>query len=488
MRAYEEGVTQWERFYYTEATASFKKAIAADTMFAVAWGRLALLHLYTSDEASARRESAHALALSSKTTEREQLLIRVWYYRIMYDNAHAVAAAESLIALYPKEPEAYLLRGQLYEQEKNLEAAVSMYERSVAADTGFALGVMSLGYAYSNLAEQDKAVSYMQRYIRMAPDAADPRASYADILLRAGRYGEALEQYRASLTLKPDYWYSVRQIGGVYAVFGRLREAGREFDRSLEMIPSGPSTNALRLRLEGYLDVQRGAYEETVRKSKEAIAIDSSILGSAFNLTLALAKLKRFPEAEEYIRRSLDELRQKNLSDSPTMQAYHLMRARVLTENRQFDEAVQACKSALEYSSPQMRGSVYSQLARTYLASGQYESALDAVEGALGVNPNAPDALLVLVKVYHERGDRRMVTEVGQRLRDLWNNADPDFLPLIETPSIAGHTAEEHRHLVSFRIPDVCAPRPTSARVSRQVPTRCARRLLSPPREREHDF
>ena len=292
LRAYEEGVTQWERFYYAEAAASFRKAIAADTMFAVAWGRLALLHLNTMDEVSARRESAHALALSSRTTEREELLVRLWYYRIIYDNAHAAAVAESLIALYPREPEAFLLRGQLYEQEKNLEAAVGMYERSVAADTGFALGVMSLGYAYSNLAEQDKAVSYMQRYIRMAPDAADPRASYADILLRAGRYDDALEQYRASLSLKPDYWYSVRQIGGVYALLGRLREAGREFDRSLEMIPSGPSTNALRLNLEGYLDVQRGAYEETVRKSEESIAIDSSVLGSAFNLTLALAKLK----------------------------------------------------------------------------------------------------------------------------------------------------------------------------------------------------
>ncbi len=432
LRAYEEAVTQWERFYYAEAAASFKKAIAADTMFAVAWGRLALLHLNTMDEVSARRESAHALALSSRTTEREKLLVRLWYYRIIYDNAHAAAVAESLIALYPKEPEAFLLRGQLYEQEKNFEAAVRLYERSVAADTGFALGVMSLGYAHSNLGEQDKAVGYMQRYIRMAPDAADPRASYADILVRAGRYGDALEQYRASLSLKPDYWYSVRQIGGVYAVLGRLQEAGREFDRSLEMIPPGPSTNALRLRFHGYLDLQRGAYEETVRKFQESIAIDSSVLGSAFNLTLALAKLKRFPEAEEYIRRMLDELRQKHLSDSPAMQGYHLMRARVLTENRRFDEAEQACRSALEYSSPLMRGAVYSQLARTYLESGKYESALDAVEGALGVNPNAPDALMILARVYNEQGDRRMVSEVGQRLTELWKDADRDFLPLIE--------------------------------------------------------
>ena len=87
----------------------------------------------------------------------------------MYENVRAAAVADSLIALYPKEAEAYLVRGQLYTQEKNVEAAVEMYERAVAADTGFALGVMSLGYAYSDLGDQDKAVSYMQRYIRMAP-------------------------------------------------------------------------------------------------------------------------------------------------------------------------------------------------------------------------------------------------------------------------------------------------------------------------------
>jgi tetratricopeptide (TPR) repeat protein len=438
LRAYEEGVMHWERFYFSEAAAAFTKAIAADSSFAVAWGRLAMLHAYTEDDASARRESARALALSSRATEREQLLIRLWHYRIFYNTVRAAAVADSLIALYPKEPEAYLLRGQLYEGEKNLEASVGMYERAVQVDTGFALGVMSLGYAYSNLGEQDKAVGYMQRYIRMAPDAADPRASYADILLRAGRYDEALEQYRASLSRKPDYWYSIRQIGVIYAMQGRLLEAGREFDRSVDMVPAGPTTKAVRSRLHVYLDLQRGAYEEAVRKSRESIAVDSSILGGAFNLTYALAKLKRFREAEDLLRESLDELRKRNLTDSPAMQGYHLMRARVLTEEGLFAQAEQACKSALEYSTPLSRGTVYGQLARTYLQARRYEAALDAVEGTLGVNPNAPEALLVLTKVYFEQGDRRMVLEVGERLMNLWKAADRDFLPLIELRRVLG--------------------------------------------------
>ena len=52
---------------------------------------------------------------------------------------------------------------------------------------------MSLGYAYSRVGELEKAAVQMQKYIRLAPDAADPRASYADILVYIGRYDEALD-------------------------------------------------------------------------------------------------------------------------------------------------------------------------------------------------------------------------------------------------------------------------------------------------------
>jgi tetratricopeptide (TPR) repeat protein len=440
LRAYEQGVTEMERFYYAESEKSLKHAIEADSLFALAWVRLAFLHSNLGNDAIARRESAHAMTLSAGATEHEQLLIRTLHYRITYKSDKAALVADSLIALYPQDSEGFLFRGQLYEQEKNIEAAVKMYERAVDADTGCALGVMSLGYAYSNLGEQDKAVVYMQRYIRMAPGVADPRASYGDILMRAGRYEDALDQFRASLQLKPDYWYSVGQIGRVYALLGRLKDAAREFDRSFSMVPQGPAIEAQRLRAYAYFDLQRGAYEAAAHKCKKSILLDSSVINGAYNLTFALAKLKEFAEAKKYIDESLEELKEKKLTDSPAMQGFHLMRARVLTEERQFDEAEKACLSALENSTPLQRGPVYIQLARMFLEAGRYEPALDAVEAALGVNPNAPDALLVLTKVYRVQGDRHMALEVGQRLSNLWVDADSDFLPGIELHRILGES------------------------------------------------
>ena len=183
-----------------------------------------------------------------------------------------------------------------------------MYAQSVERDTGFALGVMSLGYAYSTLGEQEKAVEYMQRYIRMAPDQPDPRASYADILVRAGRYDEALEQYRAALAIKADYWYAVREIGTVYLIKGRLHDAERQFEEAVRMLPPSMATEAGMLRLRGVLDIQRGHYGDAVALFRAAGAIDSSFINQAYPMALS-------PEQARTIRRSTRGHRQHLCGD-----------------------------------------------------------------------------------------------------------------------------------------------------------------------------
>jgi tetratricopeptide (TPR) repeat protein len=427
MRLYGEGVKQGELFYFTEAKQSLEKAIAADSGFALAYGRLGMLAMMTGDQADARKQIAHALRLADRATRFEQLSIRMWSYRIENQFTNVAAVAESLIALYPDEPEPYLMRGQMYEVSKNLEGAVGMYRRSIEVDTGFATGVMSLGYAYSSLGDQEKAVTYMQRYINMAPGAADPYASYADLLLRAGRYDEALEQYQRSLKEKPDYWYAFQQIGRIDIMLGQLKEGRRQVEHAMSLVPPTPVVRSAMVRLDGELALLRGQYPAAVALFEQVLTSDTADYDAARGLGVTLGRLKRFSEAHKLLDRVLSVIEERRLTETDVMIGYLLHRAEVLREEGRYDEALETCTKALDNATPLVRGSVYREIARIRLDAKQWEDAIDAVEQALAVNPNHPATLFTLAKIYGAMGDQKMTQEIGERLLSLWKNADPDF-------------------------------------------------------------
>jgi tetratricopeptide (TPR) repeat protein len=428
IRAYREGVSQWEKFYFPEAKRSFEAALSYDSTFAMAWCRLAMVDAASGSAGNAAGAMKQAVRLSAGTTQREQLFIAMWHERLEFDNDRAAATADSLIRLYPDEKEAYLFRGALYEElDKNYDGALGCYGKAVAADSGYAQAVMSLGYAYSTLGNQKKAVELMQRYIRLAPDAADPRASYADLLVRAGMYDEALEQYRKALELKPDYWYAVREIGTVYSILGRLKEAEDQFHRGLALLPPGPGIEAAQLVADASLDYKRGKFKEAATQYRRALGIDSVNYAAAEGLVRTLGKLRVFEDAAEVLRRISGVLAQRHLTNSTAMLSFHLTHAGLLTEKGDYAGALGECDSAVGYSLPLTRASVERQRAQTHFAQGALEDALDDCGRALEINPNSPVVLLTLVRIYHRLGDTRMTGEIGIRLQTLWANADPDF-------------------------------------------------------------
>lgn len=439
LRAYHEGVTAWEKFYYPEAKAAFTRATALEPGFAMAWCRLAMVNHAAQNMRAADSAMQQAIAHAGAVSRRERLYISMWSRRLKYDNSGAMAAVDSLLRFYPDEKEGYLFRGNMAEElDKDYDTAVRYYQRAVDADSNYAQAVMSLGYAYSNLGDQQRAVEQMQRYIQLSPDAADPRASYADLLVRAGRYDEALQQYGKSLELKPDYWYSIRQIGYIYAMLGRLHAAEEQFHRSLALLPPSPELEASHLVADASLDLKRARWSDAAAQFRKALAIDSVNGTAAYGLVNALAKLGEFEAAHEYIEAARKEIEKRNLSHSSAMLGLFLMRARLLTQEKRLDEALVNCDSALEYSTPLTRPAVYRQMAEIDLGSGSFENALDACEEALSVNPNSPEILLTLTRVYHRKGDVQMTVEIGSRLLALWSDADPDFEDRNEVLRILG--------------------------------------------------
>lgn len=438
--AYSEGVKQMEMFYYADALRSLDRAVAADSNFALAWGRKALLAYRMSQDSAARSCAERAARLAPAASERERLLVSVWSNFVSYQYPAAAAAADSLLERYPDEGDAYFMRGMLYEMDTDLESAIDVYAKAAQGENAYPLAVMALGYAYSAIGEQEKALDAMQRYIELAPDAADPRASYADLLLRVGRYDEALEQYRTSLELKPDYWYAFGTIGRVYVLMGRLREAEEMFNRSHEFLPASRDQDAERLGSQAGLALARGNYKEAERLSREALRIDTTFGAGAARLALALIRQGNFDAADEVLQRLHTELKARSLLETPAMTDYHLLRGRLLRERGKLDEAMGAMQEAMQYTTSPSRTYVHTEMAEVYLRQGKLESALDACSEALSINPNAPQALFTLTRVYKARGDVRMTREVGERLLRFWKDADPDFKDAADLKELLGST------------------------------------------------
>ena len=293
---YNAGVSQWEKFYFVEAQKSFEEAIHLDSAFAMAWARLAFVSEGTQNRDKALNEIGRAIALAAHATPYEQLFVRLQGYRLTFSNKQALDLADSMADSYPDEKEVHLVRGNLYELNKNFDAAIRSYRMAIDIDTSYSLAVMFLGYAYSTIGEQEKAVAQMERYIRLAPDAPDPRASFADILFRVGRYDEALQQYQRSLELKPDYWYSAMQIGHIYALKGRLKEAQQQYNKSMASLPQSDQLRANHAALNANLNMRRGAYKEAIRKYQEALGLDSTNGEAAYGLVSAFRTLKNLTD------------------------------------------------------------------------------------------------------------------------------------------------------------------------------------------------
>ncbi len=436
LNAYNEGVSFLDRFYFSEAKASLETAVQLDSNFSLAAARLALVHWRSANEPDAKKEIDRAAAKSLHATKYEQMFIRLLHHMIYYRNAEAASVADSLLSLYPHMAEPYVLRGGLYELSKNYDAALSVYKKAIDIDTLYAPAAMSLGYVYSARGDEENAISAMERYIRLVPDAADPRASFADILFRAGRYDEALHQYRKSLELKPDYWYAINRIGDVYVVLGRLNEAEKQYEEGLSKMLSNDQTRANYLAAKAELDMKRGNFQNALRLYDQALTLDSLGGRAAYGRVLALIKLNMLGGAGKMTILIRQELERRNLTESGAMLELHVLRARIFAAENKFDEARAACDSAMQYGSTFNRSLVNLELAKIYLKQKKFDEAISALEEVLRFNSNAPAALLLLTKVYDAMGDKELTIEIGNRLLELWKSADKDFQDYIELKKI----------------------------------------------------
>jgi len=150
------------------------------------------------------------------------------------DNAAQLRIYSDLAAKYPGDERALSLLGNAHFGTQDYQAAIAQYEKIVALAPDYSPVYNQMGYCYRFLGDTAKAETAFKKYIELIPDDPNPYDSYAELLLKIGRFDESIANYRKALAIDPTFANSRLGIATDLDLQGKTKEARRELDDLLQ--------------------------------------------------------------------------------------------------------------------------------------------------------------------------------------------------------------------------------------------------------------
>ena len=87
-----------------------------------------------------------------------------------------------------------------------------------------------LGYARRNAGDMSGAEQAFQKYVELDPTNANAYDSYAELLLKQGRYDESVQRYRQALAVDSTFALSHFNMAAPLVYQGKFDEARRRIE------------------------------------------------------------------------------------------------------------------------------------------------------------------------------------------------------------------------------------------------------------------
>ena len=240
------------------------------------------------------------------------LALAAGVYLFSFRTPKHLASGAAVMSANPAAYDAYM-RGMVNVSSENPadnEAAIKLFEQSVAADPNFAAAYAELARAYTIKARYLRPVAEKKKLNEDAEVAVD-KALAIDPNLAEGYFArglmlwtpykrfpheQAIQSYRRAIELNPNFDEAHHQLGFIYLHIGMLDKAWQEIQKALAI---NPGNTLARYRL-GVIDMCRAKYEEAFQIfNSTPLEQNPSLL--AFYTSNALFRLGRNEEASAII-------------------------------------------------------------------------------------------------------------------------------------------------------------------------------------------
>ena len=138
-----------------------------------------------------------------------------------------------LVKLHPDDQHVAYFAGNATRLVNDTDA-LTHFKRATTIDPKFAAPYNQIGYIHLRKGDFAGAEQALKQYIATRPDSANPYDSYAELLLRMGRYDESIAQYEKALTKSPGFSGSLIGIGHNHVFKGDYAKARESYKRLYE--------------------------------------------------------------------------------------------------------------------------------------------------------------------------------------------------------------------------------------------------------------
>jgi len=231
LREFLHGRQLVEDLKIAEARPHFERAVALDPTFAQAWLALATTATTAQEFFGPLRR---AVARADHVCAGERHMILGLEAGANSDLVTQYDHYKTLVRLYPEDERARLLLGTYFMGRQDYDAAIEQIRRATTINPQFAPAFNQLGYAYRFAGRYGDAEVAFKRYIELLPEQPNPYDSYAELLMKTGRFEESIHSYRIALAKDPQFLLSYRGIGYDQLLMERYEEARASFAQLLD--------------------------------------------------------------------------------------------------------------------------------------------------------------------------------------------------------------------------------------------------------------
>lgn len=295
------GKIQWYNGKQTEAKANFYKAItlAAGKNASVL---MKIAEAYTNAETKSLPEAMALLTQAAKLEPKnpEVFILTGDVYLEQNDATKAIENYEKASSLDPKSVRAILNQGQVWNRAKNYNLAIDTYKKALKIDSTFAPAYREMAEIYLRAGQYANAAYNAKRYVDLNNDCS-ALSRYAGMANLAKKFKESVEAATKALLCDPNNAYTYRYKGRSEFETGDFANGIQTFTTFFDMAAKNPS---LKVTPEDYeylakLYAKNGKDSLAVINYKKALELQPEKVELNGDIAASYVKMKKYPEAIE---------------------------------------------------------------------------------------------------------------------------------------------------------------------------------------------